>query len=124
MAAIKYTAAFLFQDGKLLAEAQSEDTKYANGAHIIQTQAKKFAGISPGAPSFAITVENAMPRAGIEADYYGLVKNMTEVEMILHRSAKKLTSKGFLMEVNEKHGVANPATLSYTFQGSAPEEIA
>lgn len=123
MAATKYTAAFLFVDGQLAAEAQSEDSKYSNGAHIIQTQAKKFAGISPGAPSFALTVENAMPRAGIEIDYYKLCREMTEVEMILHRSGKKLTTKGFLMEVNERHGVGNPAQLTYTYQGSEPEEI-
>jgi hypothetical protein len=124
MAATKYTAAFLFLDGQLLAEAQSEDTSYANGAHIIQTQAKKFAGVSPGAPTFSIKVQNAMPRAGIEVDFYALAKNLTEVEVILHRSGKKLTSKGFIMDVAEKHGTGTPAQLDFTFQGNEPDTIA
>ena len=123
MAATKYTAAFLFVDGQLAAEAQSEKTKYANGAHIVQTQAKKFAGASPGAPSFAVSVENAMPRAGIEIDYYQLAKDLTEVELILHRSGKRMTSKGFIMDVDEDHGVGAQAKLSYTFQGSEPEFV-
>jgi len=123
MAATKYTAAFLFLDGQLLAEAQSEDTDYSNGAHIIQTQAKQMAGISPGASSFAVTVENAMPRAGIEVDLYKLCDELTEVELIIHRSGKKLTSKGFIMGIKEKHGTGNPAGLTFTFQGSKPVQV-
>ena len=123
MADTKYTNCAVFLDKVLLAEAQSEDTTDESGTQIVRTQQKSFAGASKGYGEFTVTVTSAIPRTGIEYDIYDAMHNMTQVEMILWRGAKKLTSRGYILRVSEKHSGDNPASVDFTFSGEEPEEL-
>lgn len=124
MATDRYATGFVFVDGALLSEEVSVDLGYSPNNNIVVTQAKGFAGVSPGAGRFTAKVSNAIPRVGLELDYYAIAKERRAIELIVHRAAKKVTSKGFIMNLSEKLGVDSVATFEFDFEGEEPEEIA
>jgi hypothetical protein len=124
MATDRYATGFCFLDGALLAEEVTIDLGYNPNNNIVVTQAKGFAGVSPGAGRFTAKVSNAIPRAGLEVDFYTIAKERRAIELIIHRAAKKLTSKGFIMNLSEKLGVDQVASLEFDFEGEEPEQIA
>ena len=100
-----YANGLMFVDGILVAESVSFTTNYDTKNNVIETQAKGFAGISPGAGTCKVSIVNAIPRAGFEIDYYTRAKQRKAVEFTAVRGTKKLSFKGFLMTIDEKLGV-------------------
>ena len=120
MATDQYAVGYVFLDGQLLAEELTCDLSYDPKNNIVVTQQKGFAGITMGAGVFTATVTNAIPRAGLEVDYYKLASDRTPVEFIVHAAGKKRISKGFIGPVNEKFGTDQSSTLDFTFTGEEP----
>jgi len=123
MADTKYTNCAVIFDKVVLAEAQSEKTSSNSGTQIVRTQQKGFAGASKGYGEFTVDVTSAIPRTGLEVDLYTVMNDMTQVEMILWRGSKKLTSLGYIMSVSESHSGESAASVDFTFSGSEPEEL-
>jgi hypothetical protein len=110
-------------DGQLLVEEMEIQWDYDPANSIIKTQQKGFAGVTPGAGGFNVSVNSAVPRAGTEVDYVSLVANRTAVEGIVVSGGKKLVSKGFIMKLGGKGGVNQDTTVSFDYSGSEPEEM-
>jgi hypothetical protein len=123
MATDQYAAGYVFLDGALLVEELSCDLDYDANNSVQVTQAKGFAGISPGAGRFTARVTNAIPRAGLEVDFYTLAKDRTPVEFIVAAAGKKRISKGFIMRVSEKFGADTSSTIDFEFEGDEPEVV-
>jgi len=121
MATDQYAKGSVFLDGQLLIEELSCDLDYDANNQIIITQQKGFAGISEGADSFEANVSNAIPRAGLEVDYYSLVADRTPVEFIVHAGGKKRISTGFIMKLSENFGADKASGISFVFRGGKPE---
>jgi hypothetical protein len=105
MATDLYATGLMFVDGILVAEEVSFTTNFDTKNNVIETQAKGFAGISPGAGTTKVTVVSAVPRAGFELDYYKRATQRLPVEFTAVRGTKKLSFKGFIMTIDEKYGV-------------------
>lgn len=120
MATDQYAVGYVFLDGQLLVEELSCEVDYDPKNSVVVTQQKGFAGITQGAGIFTAQVSNAIPRAGLEVDYYDLAQKRTPVEFVLHAAAKKRVSKGFIGPIREKFGVDQSSTLDFTFTGEEP----
>lgn len=118
-----YATMYVVLDGQLLVEEMEVVWDYDPANSVIKTQQKGFAGVTPGAGGWSVSVVSAVPRAGTEVDYVSLVKNRTAVECIVISGGKKLVSKGFLMKLGGKGGVNQDSTVSFDYSGSEPEEM-
>lgn len=117
----KYAVGTLFLNGQPLFEEMTFDLGYATGNAIVVTQMKKFAGVTQGAGSFSVKVTSAVPLAGLEVDFHKVAKEATVVTLVAKRGGKVLTSRGFIMNVNEKYGVNTDSTMDFDFVGEVPE---
>lgn len=117
-----YTQGLIFVDGILMAECSEFDTNYNTNNQIVQTQAKGFAGVTPGAGQVEVTINEAIPRAGFEIDFYKRAKDRAAVKITGWRGSKKLQLEGFIMTIGEKHGVNQNASASVTCTCGEPTE--
>lgn len=118
-----YASIYFALDGQLMTEEQEITWNFDPANTIVKTQQKGFAGVSQGAGGLEVTVVSAVPRAGTEIDFIKLAADATPVEGIIIQGAKKLVSKGFMMDVSGKGGVDQLTTVSFKFSGSVPQEI-
>jgi hypothetical protein len=120
MATDQYAVGYVFVDSQLLVEELTCDLEYNPNNNVVVTQQKGFAGITQGAGRFTARVSNAIPRAGLELDFYDLAINRTPVEFIVHAGGKKRISKGFVMLVSESFGADKTSTIDFSFEGNEP----
>jgi hypothetical protein len=120
MATDQYAVGYVFVDSQLLVEELTCDLEFNPNNNVVVTQQKGFAGITQGAGRFTARVSNAIPRAGLELDFYTLAIERTPVEFILHAGGKKRISKGFVMSVSESFGADKSSTIDFNFEGSEP----
>lgn len=113
-----YTRCLVTVNGNLLAEEASVTLTQNSGAQVVNTVSKGFAGVSPGAGSTEIDVDNAVPAAGFEYDPTDPMFNNEPVELGLTLSnGDTLTSKGFIMSQSFKHAVNSESMLAFKFHG-------
>lgn len=123
MATDQYAVLYSFVDQQLLTEEMDVDLDYNPDLKPVSTQAKGFAGVTKGAGSMTATVTSALPRAGIEKDYFELARLATPVEFIIVMANKKLVSKGFITGVKVKGGVSQETRVDFTFHGEEPKLV-
>lgn len=123
MSTERYTQALLFVDGILAAEEVSCELDEDAGNNVVLTQAKGFAGITPGADQTKLSVTSAIPRAGVEIDYDDRRKKRTPTEFMIARGGKRKQFKGFVMNTKESHGVNKTSELSFEAQGGPCETL-
>lgn len=118
MALQLYALISVYVNGALLAEEATVRVRRDTRAQEVNTVAKGFAGLSPGAQKTMITVENAVPAAGLEFDPSQFLKSLSVVELTLARpDGKTLTSKGFITSDDMSHSVNTESRLSFEFEG-------
>jgi len=117
MATGKYTSVEGYIEGAKLAEAMSVTVGHASQAQVVETLARGFAGLSPGAPHMTISCANAVPADDFEYDPTTAIKLNTVVEFTIYAAGKSLTSKGFFLTCNFSGAVNSPSNLSFEFIG-------
>jgi len=122
MALIKYTKFSIFLGGVLLAEAQSCDINHTGGWQDIVTIEKGLSGFSPGAQMCTIKIDSAVPRAGVEFDFYAAMRDGTILDVIVFRAGKKMKTKGIVKDVSETGGADKASTYSVNMTCSPVEE--
>jgi hypothetical protein len=116
-----YALLYVTVDGALLTEESSVQVRRASNAQIVQTTAKGFAGVSPGAPMVNISIKNALPAADIEYDAGDVITSLAVVEIgVIHPSGKQLVAKGFILEDTFGHSVGSESNYDFEFVGSMP----
>jgi|APLow6443716910_1056828.scaffolds.fasta_scaffold01545_5 hypothetical protein len=93
---------FLFNEdgaGGLVAQAVSFSIDYATNDTAAVTLADGFSGIQPGAETTNVSVENLIPRTGIEFDYFTWAQQRKVMELTGYMGASKVTVKGFISGV-------------------------
>jgi hypothetical protein len=91
----------------------SRDTK----AQVIETVARGFAGVSPGARMMTVSVEAAVPSADFEVNPGKFMTGLQVVELTIFAAGRTLTSKGFFLSDNFSHATNSPSGLSFDFTG-------
>lgn len=122
MASELYTQGLIFADGILLAEAPDFEVSFNTNNQPVVTMAKGFSGVTPGAGQTDVTINEAIPRAGFEIDFYKRAKDRSAVKITGWRGAKKMQLEGFIMSISEKHGVNQNASATITLACGEPTE--
>ncbi len=121
MSAQQYTQVESYINGKKLAENMSVKLSRTTKAQVVETIARGFAGVSIGARSISVTLENGVPSADFELDPGAFMKNLTVVELTLFAAGRTLTSRGFIIEDDFSGSVNSPSGLSFSFVGEFAE---
>ena len=117
----KYAVAYVLKNGRLLTEEGSCTVSRNSNANPVNTVAKGFAGVSPGAPNCEIEVTNAVPAADFEYDPGQDIDELADVEIgVVGPGGKVATSKGYILSDTFNHGTGNEASLAFRFMGSFP----
>ena len=114
MALEVYTVALCLVDGSLLTQEAQVTINRDSRAQEVNTVAKGFGGLSPGAAIMHIDVENAVPSSDFEINpgkYF--VKFLKVVEVTFFAAGRTLTAKGFIPKDDFRHGVNQESKLSF-----------
>lgn len=120
MATELYTQGLIFVDGMIAMEEVSFNVDYSTNDNVVVTQARGFAGITPGAGQTKVSITTAIPRAGYEIDYYKRAIARTPCELVGWRGSSKINLKGFIMSIGEKHGVNTTSEAAIEFVAGEP----
>ena len=114
-----YALLFFAAEGTLLAEEHQLTMHRNSGASRVNTVAKGFAGMSPGAPVIEIDVMNAIPQGGFEFDMCKKIAGLVPVRFqVLGPGGQSTRGQGFVYEDTISHGVSKEA--EYSFRLVAP----
>jgi hypothetical protein len=113
MATDKYSSAFVTIDGRLLAEEASVSITKHSGLNPVFTVLKGFAGVSQGAGTMEITIDNAVPSADFEFNPDGFLKSGSVIEVGVLMASKQTVARGFVMEATYHHSVNQESRLSF-----------
>ncbi len=116
-----YTLAYVLIDGRLLTEHADMTLSRNSNAQPVNTVAKGFAGMSPGASTCEIDVTCAVPAADFEFDPGKHIDELANVEVgVIGPGGKVAVSKGYIVSDTFTHGTGKEASLSLKFHGSYP----
>jgi hypothetical protein len=114
-----YTLLFGAINGSLLAEEQQIDVSRTANAAIVNTVAKGFAGVSPGAAMTEVDVKNAVPQGGFEIDFGPNIAGLIPVSVqVIGPGGTAMKSQAFVLSDTLRHGVNQEA--SYDFKAVMP----
>lgn len=109
-----YSLLFVVANGTLLAEEQEVDVSRTANAQNVDTVAKGFAGLSPGAPMVEIDVTNAMPQGGFEMDMGPYIAALTTLPVqVIGPGGTTLKGDAFVISDAIRHGVNQQARYSF-----------
>ncbi len=112
-----YTKGTVYINGKLLAEETEISLKRTSNAQRVNTVAKGFAGLSPGAAIVEGTIQNAVPAVDFEYDPGDNIQGLTVVEITTFAAGNTLTVKAFIESDEFTHAVNSASALSFPFVG-------
>lgn len=112
----KYTIAQAYigpQGGSpvLQLEMQSVTVKRSSGATGVDTAAKGFAGQSPGSPKMTISMQSAVPAAGMEFDPGTYIKSLDVADIVIFAAGKTLATSGFINDDTFSYSVNSEGKL-------------
>lgn len=100
--------------GGLLTEESDITIDRDSRGQEVNTVAKQFAGVSPGAGIMMVDITNAVPSADFEVNPGKFFVKLYEVvQFKFHAAGRTMTTKGFVMRDNFRHGVNKEATLQF-----------
>jgi hypothetical protein len=109
-----YANALFVINGTTLTQETSVQVKLNSGLNPVYTVALGFAGMSIGAATAELTIENALPSDDFEFNPNPFMRTGTVVECGVITAGRQFTSKGFITEANLSHSVNEAAKLSMT----------
>ncbi len=114
MALQKYALALVRINGLLLVEEQEVTIDRDSRSQEMNTVAKQYAGESPGAGIMTIDVVECVPALDFELNFGSHFVNLQdEVEIQIEiPGGRSLTTRGFIIKDNFRHGVNSPAHIS------------
>jgi hypothetical protein len=105
-----------------LCEEANCTLKRAGGAKVIETVAKGFAGLSPGAPVCQGMISNVIPATGLEWDAGPLIVALTVVYLKFVRAdGKGCAFSAFIMDDDVSAGVGAASKYDFNFMGAFPQ---
>lgn len=131
-----YNNAYLYIDGRLVAEAVTIQTALQRVDSDVMDIRKGWAGISAGPAFRTISVTSMVPLAGSEFPYEEAYLNKQRVQLLIENAsgevnattgsagpAKACLSQGYITSVSRNSGVGQNYTISFTFRGT-PQDFA
>lgn len=121
MAMDKYQGAgsVLF-DRDLLAEAQSVRVGVKSNSNAVRTMRKGLAGRSRGPVTTEISIENAVPRAGLEKTFVEKCVQDADVSIVVYFGNKRYQWDGWIDSVDASMATDSAAQLSFSVMAGPP----
>lgn len=110
-----YSNAYVTIDGKLLTEESSVSVEKKSGLNPVFTVANGFAGMTQGASTAEISVDNAVPSADFEFNPDSYMRTGSVVEIGVIMAGRQSVFKGFITEATYGHSVNDASKLSMKF---------
>lgn len=104
-----------------LAEAKSVRWTVSGRHNAVRTMRKGFSGISRGAPETSISVQNAVPIDGLEADFVEKCIAGAEVRIVVRLAGKSYQWDAFIDEVNSEQDTETDAGVGFTAIAGPPQ---
>jgi len=120
MATELYAQGLIYADGVLIADEVSFTCNYDPQNNVVLTQAKGFAGITPGAGQTNISITEAIPRLGTSIEWIKYSIGRTPIEVVAFIGSKKWSAKGFVGAVDTKAGVNSTSEHNVTIVAGEP----
>jgi hypothetical protein len=107
-----YSNAYVFINSNLLAQEASVTVEKKGNAVPMFTLAMGFAGLSQGAGTIEISIENAVPTSDFEFNPDLFIRTNSVVEVGIAMASRQLIVKGFLTDATYSHSVNDSSKLS------------
>jgi hypothetical protein len=126
MALQKYAITFVRLNGFLLVEETEVTVNRDSRSQEVATVAKQYAGESPGAGIMTIDIVEAVPALAFELNFgTHFVNIQDEVEIQMEKpGGESLTTTGFIINDNFRHGVNSPAHINCHIRASLADWVA
>ena len=112
-----YTTAAVYLNDNLLSEAMNVSIKMNGAQQDIKTMAKGFAGVSKGAVMTEISVSNAIPQDGFEADVIPYIINVQDVKLTIVLGSSVMSIKGYIGSTDIEAGIDAASKQGFSFKG-------
>lgn len=107
-------------DGRTLAEADNVSVRHAPNNNRVYTMRKGLAGFSKGAFETEISVTNAVPKGGLEADFIEKAVAGSFVRITVLFAGKRYQYNGWIDSDEHSNGSQESATFSFTVVAGKP----
>lgn len=104
-------------DNSTLAEATSITTTNTANSQPVTTMKGGLVGRSRGAPTAEIQVDNAVPKAGMEAEFIEKCVEDADVTITHLLGARRYIYDGWITEVTVTQGTDTPTSASFSVMG-------
>jgi hypothetical protein len=109
-----YTNAYVTIDGKLLVEETSLTVDKKSGMNPVFTVANGFSGMSQGATTAEIKIDNAVPSTDFEFNPDMFMRTGAVVEVGVIMANRQSIMKGFITDASYSHSVNDAGKMSMT----------
>lgn len=107
-----YSSAFATINGKLLTEEASITVTKSSGLNPVFTVNKGFAGMSQGAATAEIDIDNAVPSADFEFNPDSFMQEGSTIEIGIIMAGRQTVFVGFITSATYAHSVNQEAKMS------------
>lgn len=111
----------IFVNGRVLAEAVSTRVRIIANNNKVMTMKRGLAGKSDGPREAEMTIENAIPRAGFEQDFFDYCKKGAYLRVVLKSGNQRHQFDMWVESAEINNATDRPASLSAELMGTAPE---
>ncbi len=112
-----YSNAFVTFDGKLLVQEAQVTVEKKSGLNPVFTVALGLAGMTQGASTVEITIEEAVPSADFEINPDPYMRTGQVVEVGIIMGGRQSVHKCFLTDATFSHGTNDASKVSMKFLG-------
>ncbi|MEQ8721040.1 MAG: hypothetical protein RID81_07170 [Sandaracinaceae bacterium] len=110
----------VYFDGRLMGEANRVRFRLQSNNNPVHNFRKGLAGRSKGPRQSELTVEQAIPKAGMQADFVGKCKDDENVRIVVVVGRKRYTFDGWIDDCEVSQGVQEDAGFSFNVTAGPP----
>lgn len=107
-----YSNALVHVDGKLLTQENSLTVEKKSGLNPVFTTVDGFAGMTQGATTVEVSIDNAVPSVDFELNPDPYMRTGAVVEVMIEMAGRLTTIKGFITDTTYSHSVNDSSKLS------------
>lgn len=107
-------------NGSTLAEAKNVKFSIMSGGQDVATMAKGWAGSAPSFVKTTLTIEEAVPLAGLEADFVEALVKGSFIDVTVAYAGKRYSWTAKIESVDGEMSIENPSNVSLSLTSGAP----
>ena len=110
-------------NSRTLAEAMSISVSIASNNTEVLTMKKGLAGRSAGPKRSELSIENAVPKGGLEQEFIKMCVTDQDVTIVHKFAGKDYIYEGWIQDVEASQSTDSPASLNFTVIAGPPRIV-